>query len=338
MTARAPKPAWADVPEALRVKLGLLLGEPIASGEIVWGGYGPSATFVLTTPSGRRIFCKGTHPGQTELGHQALLSERRKYERLPELARFGPAYLGGADHESWHMALLEYVPPGRSVPPWTGDTAEQVLRLLAGFHAGAPEHAARELRPFAQSIEATNRQSWQSLRTDAPSRARFVALFEDQSLAQRWFDRHIQIIAGLEAQAAATGGPRSWLHMDIRSDNLVFARDGRLFLVDWPMLVFGPVVVDIAGFLPSVEGEGGPRCAEMLRRYETLAGKAFDPSDVAKAVAYVSGYFAARAGEAAIAGLPRLRWIQKLQLFPALRWLCELAGMEALPMPHALEP
>ena len=338
MTARAPKPAWADVPEALREKLSLLLGEPIADGEIVWGGYGPSATFVLTTPSGRRVFCKGTHPGQTELGHRALLSERLKYEGLPELAQFGPAYLGGADHESWHMALLEFVAPGHAVPPWTDETAEQALRLLVAFHAAAPERAAHELEPFAKSVAATNRQSWRSLQSDAPSRARFAALFEDEGLAQRWFDRHIETVTGLEAQAAATAGPQSWLHMDIRSDNLVFARDGRLFLVDWPMLVFGPVIIDIAGFLPSVEGEGGPGCADMLRRYETLAGKAFDPSDVAKAVAYVSGYFAARAGEAAIAGLPRLRWIQKLQLFPALRWLCELAGIEAPPVPCAFEP
>jgi hypothetical protein len=334
---REPKPSWADVPEGLREKLATLIGEPIADAQIAWGGYSPSATFVLTMASGRRVFCKGTHPGQTELGHKALLSERRKYERLPELARFGPAYLGGIDHESWHMAVLDYVPRGRSVPPWTADTAEQALHLIADFHAATPEHAASTLRPFTETLPAKHVQSWRSLREDAVARDRFLALFESPSTAERWFERHIDRIVALEREAATIGGPQGWLHMDTRSDNLVFAADGRVVLVDWPVLAVGPVLFDLAAFLPSLEGEGGPHCADALAFYERRVGHIFDPIDVARAVADVSGYFAARAGEPAISALPRLRWIQRLQLSPALRWLAQCAALEAPPVPRPLE-
>ena len=339
MTAREPKPVWAEVPDALKEKLARLAGEKIADGEIAWGGYAPSATFTLTTASGRRLFCKGAHPGQTEMGHKALLSERRKYERFPELARFGPAYLGGADHENWHMALLDHVPRGRSVPPWSDATTGQALQLLADFHAAAPERAAHELRPFGEALAKMHRQGgWESLRDDAAAQARFLALFDDVAAARHWFDRNIARIAACDADAAATGGPQSWLHLDIRSDNLIFAADGRLVLVDWPELAHGAVLFDVAAFLPSLEGEGGPRCADALRRYEALSGHAFDAADVARAVANVSGYFAARAGEDTIAGLPRLRWIQKVQLFPALRWLAERLALDAPPMPRAVAP
>ena len=76
--------------------------------------------------------------------------------------------------------------------------------------------------------------------------------------------------------------------------------------------------------LPSLAGEGGPEAAQALADYEKASGIRFDTNDVLTAAATISGFFAARAGEPDIPALPRLRWIQKLQLYPALAWICEL--------------
>jgi hypothetical protein len=57
----------------------------------------------------------------------------------------------------------------------------------------------------------------------------------------------------------------------------------------------------------------------------------FDPVDVAVTVATMAGFFAARAGQPDIRGLPRLRWVQKLQLFPSLQWLSEVLAIEPAP-------
>jgi len=333
LTVREPKPSWQDVPEALRQSLERIAGAPIADAQIIWGGYGPSATFVLTTATGERLFCKGTHPGQTELGHRALLRERQNYERFAQIAQFGPAYRGGADHGDWHLAVLDFVPRRYSVPPWTAEALAAAFALIVRLHRDAPVDDAP--RPLAELLGEQLAQGWTSLLCDAAARERFLALFANGGDAAHWFARHGERLADMAANVAAVGGPRSWVHMDIRSDNLVFAE--RAMLVDWPSLSHGAVLVDVAGFLPSLEGEGGPCCADALRRYEDEAGVRFAAEDVAVAAAFVAGFFAARAGEPEIAGLPRLRWVQRLQLFPALRWLCQAARIGLPPLHRAVQ-
>ena len=59
---REAKPGWHEVPVALCAMIEAIVGEPVASAETVWGGFGPTASFALTTASGARYFCKGTHP------------------------------------------------------------------------------------------------------------------------------------------------------------------------------------------------------------------------------------------------------------------------------------
>jgi hypothetical protein len=94
-------------------------------------------------------------------------------------------------------------------------------------------------------------------------------------------------------------------------------------------------LLDIAFFLPSLAGQGGPSCADGLNLYERAAGATFAPEDIAIAAVIVSGFFAARAGEPDIPGLPRLRWVQKLQLFPALAWACQCLDLAPVPVPRA---
>jgi hypothetical protein len=177
-------------------------------------------------------------------------------------------------------------------------------------------------------------EGWVSLARLPKQQDQFAELFVDAEAAHEWLSANVAPLAGMEARAEAIGGPRSWLHLDIRSDNLVFASDGTVKLVDWPLLAYGPSLIDIAFFLLSLAGERGPSCAEGLRLYERAAGTAFEPEDVAIAAVTVAGFFAARAGAPEIPALPRLRWVQKLQLFPALDWVCQVLGLNPLPVPR----
>lgn len=338
MSLREPKPAWAEVPASLRAQIETLIGYNIARAEIVWGGYGPSATFLLTCGNGETYFCKGAHPGQTRQGHEALIRERQNYEAFPELARFGPRFMGGADGGDWHVALLESVARSIQVPPWRADTVQGAIALIAAFHDASPERAGTDLKP-SEDVSGLlyGEEGWASLIEAGAARDGFLALFEDAQAAEDWLDRHGAALASIAEKGPRIGGPQSWVHLDIRSDNLIFAAD-RVHLVDWPMLSFGPALLDIAFFLPSLAGEGGPDCDEGLKLYEAVRGIRFEHDDVVTSATVVAGFFAARAGGPPIPVLPRLRWVQKLQLFPALNWLCGALGIEGPPLPRPFEP
>jgi hypothetical protein len=328
--AREKKPQWSDVPASVREDISSALAERIVAAEPVWGGFGPSATFAITTGSGRRYFCKGAQPEQTAIGNSAIAHERRAFETFPELSQFAPSFHGAIDHDSWSMLLFDFAERRTEVPPWTHETFAAAITAIARFHKSMPARAPSlleqaETLPFVGLFRLE--RSWATLQREPDDRERFLSLFRDKAIAGRWFDRNIERLIALEASAKNMGGPRSWIHQDIRSDNLIFSPSP--LLVDWPFLAYGPVLSDIAGFLPSVAGEGGPEPAMGLRAYEDAAGMTFAQEDVAAAAALISGFFAARAGEPEIAQLPRLRWIQRLQLFPALEWVSSLIGGDA---------
>jgi hypothetical protein len=334
---REPKPDWHEVPESLRAKIAAIIGEPVVSGETVWGGFGPTAAFALTTAGGSRHFCKGTHPGNTKEGHAAVIRECDNLAAFPELALFGAAYRGHVDDAGWHLMVLEFAPREVNVPPWTTATVERTMALVADFHRATPPRAEAVLHDRWASDLIAKAQNWQTLR-ERRVRDGFVALFEEPAAAELWLDAHLGPLIALKERSHGIGGPRGWVHMDIRSDNLVFATNDRVLLVDWPVLSYGPQLLDIAFFLPSLEGQGGPACTEGLRLYEGTAQRRFDASDLATAAAVVAGFFAARAGEPEIPGLPRLRWVQKMQLFPALAWLSACLAIAPPPLPRPYQP
>lgn len=331
---RESKPAWSEVPSELKNALTSIVGARIVDATIAWGGYGPSATFILSTTDGRKFFCKGTHPGFTKAGKIAFQAELSYYLAIPELAQFGPTFRGDAGHEGWHLIVLDYVPSTFVVPPWTDAAFRAAITMLTRFHSRTPA-SALTLLPIAE--EQTDfmglyggESGWKSL-TDDEQRISFLALFDDQVAASKWLDAHLDAFVALEAQASRIGGPRSWVHHDVRSDNLLFCGTEEPQLIDFPYLAYGPTLMDVVFFLPSVSGEGGYHPWEGLRLYEQMSGHRFDVRDVMVTVATVAGFFAARAGQPELAGLPRLRWVQKLQLFPSLRWLTRLMEIDHPP-------
>jgi hypothetical protein len=333
---RENKPSWNDVPEAIRDEVARVVSDSIVEAETVWGGFGPSATFALRGKSGRRYFCKGAHPGQTNIGNDAARRERQNFEDFPELAEFCARYLGSAEHGDWLMLVLDHVPKTMNVPPWSRPAFDAAIKALANFHRASPARAVDRLQPAKQDqlINLFRQEmGWAALAAHEAPRENFLGLFENRDEARTWFDRAIEVLVSCEKRAYDLGGPECWMHQDIRSDNLLFCKEPLPKIVDWPYLAFGPALMDVAFFLPSVAGEGGPAPATGLRLYEQMNGTTFAANDVASAAAAVSGFFAARAGEPDIPQLPRLRWVQRLQLYPALAWTTSLLGID-MPQPR----
>lgn len=334
--AREPKPAWESLSPGLRSAIELALGSGIEGAEPAWGGFAPSATFRLRLRGGREVFCKADHPGNSEMSRVALRAEIDVYEQVPGIRPLAPGYLGtaraagertGAGPTEELALLLEWAGDREAVPPWDPARVEATLERVAELHSlPIRELPRRDVSPELEPYFTTGWKpirSWDRLAGSPELGARFAALFAEPAGAREWLGSHADRLAELERGSVSVDWRSGPIHLDLRSDNLLYTRSRGPLLIDWTYLALGPRALDVAFLGPSVEAEGGPAVGELVRRYERIAGLGFTRPELAASAALVSGFFAARAPLPDLPPLPRLRQVQCAQLFPALRWLSE---------------
>lgn len=334
---REARPEWPDVPQAVVDQLQKLLKQKIVHADIAWGGYSPSAAFSATLDSQKKVFIKGTHPGQDTHGTRMLRQEIEAYETLPDIEKISPAYLGYAgdgSEEGWMLAAFDYID---TVPtlPWTDEKITTVFRLLSHLHFCDEKKIPPSL-PLARDKNYIGKflrpeGGWLRIRDERRTADKFLTLFEDQDAGRRWFLSALPGLCEKQARAPMTGGHIGIIHQDLRSDNILFDRAGRTYLVDWVNACRGPVVMDLAFFLPSVSAESALECGALLELYETTLGVKTDRESLAIALASLSGHMADNTYRAIPVKLPRLRWIQKSLLWAMLQWAVALMDIPPPP-------
>jgi hypothetical protein len=321
---REDKPAWSVVPAELKVAVAHVLGSPVVRAVRAFGGYGPSATYLLTQADGRRAFFKGTYPLPSGSGVQwSLEQEEVIYRRLGRYIRpWAPEYLGSVRADGWHGLLLELV-GGRSALPWTKAKAKRAARSHATFHDST---LGRPLpRWLSRSQHRDFSAFWRQLAADPAALDRLAALAGPRRAdAREW----LRVNAGTLGRVGSTPWratkPHALLHFDTRSDN-VRLEGNLLRIFDWSAASVGPAEFDIAAFAQSIEAEGGPKCEAVAGWYETVLPLRHDV--LVGSVAGISGYFADRAPRPPVPGLPRLRSIQRSQLSASLSWAARLLDL-----------
>jgi hypothetical protein len=327
---REPKPYWRDVPQELRDQISMIVGSPIRRASRVFGGYGPSATFRLFLEDGRTIFAKGAGKGSISGNWKTLPHEEWVYQNIDAIKPVSPKYFGSVSVDGWHLLLLEDLKGKKRVPPWSEKLAVQAVKDIASFHLrGIPEET--KVETIGESGVADN---WLTIKNNTNERNYFLELFQDvRSEAEFWLEQVIDVLIEVESDLLRSNQPWGLIHKDIRSDNLCY-RDDKLVVFDWALVCRGPLMYDIGFFFPSLEGEGGPIAERLLPEYQKVmaAGGVEFPSFTAKcAAAATAGFFASRAGQPMIPMLPRLRQVQRLQLGPALRWMCSILELQQPP-------
>jgi aminoglycoside phosphotransferase (APT) family kinase protein len=140
-----------------------------------------------------------------------------------------------------------------------------------------------------------------------------------------WSARHSPRLAEIQhiAPAAAARGD-TLLHLDLRADNVLVARD-RIFFVDWPHARIGSPWVDVVFMAPSVTMQGGPPPQTLL------AGRAsaqdVDAESVTSVIVAVAGFFTYLALQPPPPGLPTLRAFQAAQATVAREWVAQRTGL-----------
>ena len=324
MPEREAKPAWSAVPELVRRKTETALGERVVGARRAFGGYGPSATLVLTLESGARAFFKGVYPlPEGSPVRWRLVEEERIYRRLGGLINpWAPAYRGSIRAAGWHAVLLEAI-DGERVLPWTASKALRAARSYAEFHAAT---AGRSLPKWLdRDLHLEFAHFWGAMAADRDARDRLAALSGiERDIARDWLATSLPVLVDAEQRLAALPGTVALLHFDTRSDNIRLQGD-LLRLFDWPFASAGPAEFDLAAFAQSIASENGPGPDQVVDWYADVLSPRTDC--LIASVAGIAGYFADRAPRPDLPGLPRLRSVQRRQLKASLRWASRLLGL-----------
>lgn len=329
---REPKPAWSAVPADIRELLALKLGSKVAQAEIAWGGYTPSASFLAQLEDGRRVFIKGTHPGQSSFGVAAFKAELQVYEKFPQLKAVGPTYICSAEMGDWHLMALEAIEGGVPVLPWSRD------KLVAAFTAldelarliPAPPAGMVTLQETLDLVSIGLGQAGWSMVCEPALLQQLCARFANPEAACQWLEPLLPQLARLELEIAQIGGRYQALHVDLRSDNMLLRADGRMVLLDWPNLCWGPLAYDLAFFINSVVLEGFGTHEQLFALASEVMNTPFARDDLKRCAANMSGYLASCCIKPEIPALPRLRKFQLAQLQVALPWLARLLEVPEL--------
>lgn len=254
------------------------------------GGYSPAERWVATLPDSSTCFVK---MATTELTAEWLRTEAKIYESVQ--AECMPRVYAWEDDATLPLLIAEDLTYAHWPPPWTQRNVQAVLEALTEVASIEPPSF---LPAASETIFLTGRQ-WEAVAADP------VPFLSLGLCSESWLDACLPVLLAAEVSAAIDGD--SFLHMDVRSDNLCFGDEDNAILIDWNHCSRGAAELDIAFWLPSLAFEGGPLPEEVLPASPGYA-------------AIVSGFFAARAPQPIIADAPFVRRVQLEQLSTALPW------------------
>ncbi|MCX5183430.1 phosphotransferase [Streptomyces sp. NBC_00268] len=312
MTATAPPAAglrtpWEELPRSLRDAVADMLGAPVRTAVTQEGGFSPGAAARVTTTDHRRAFVKAVSAEVNPDSPSLHRTEARNASALPPSAP-APRLIGSYDDGTWVALVFEDVAGRQPHVPWREgefrrvlDAVEELSRTLTPAPFDAP--------PAAESL-AHAFQGWRQL-VDAGDT-------EGEGFAP-WTAVHLRELAELSAPWAEFAAGDTLAHADLRADNVLLAKDGRVVFVDWPHAVRAAPWFDLLLMLPCVRAQGGPDPEEVFTTHPL--GRAADPEGVTATLAALAGYFVRQSRQPPPPGLPTLRAFQHAQGAAALDWL-----------------
>ena len=316
MARREPKPAWSEVPEAVRSEAERRLGSRVARATRAYGGYAASATFRLALSNGKRAFFKAGYPPPP--GSAAIFpidDEEKRYRALaPVVGPFMPKQYGSFRLDSWHVLLMEDLGPA-SVPPWSPVKARLAARSYARFHRRTE---GVELPRWISRTQHHEFAGFWSRLEERGELAGTASLANTRSAeAREWIDVALPVLREAERGLRRARRPFAVLHFDTRSDNVRLVGD-RMVMFDWPFASIGPAEFDVAAFAQAIAAERGPAAERVVAWYEEV--RPLRARELDGSIAGIAGYFADRSWRAPLPGLPRLRSIQRRQFVATLAW------------------
>src|SRR5690606_2774936 len=146
------------------------------------------------------------------------------------------------------------------IPPWSSKNMQAVLKKIEGLHNGSLTSLIGVDSIFDSELNKElieGKEGWISLSESEEMKDGFSSLHKDSQRARKWLDKNLDTLIGIEGNAKNVKWNNGVIHLDLRSDNILFSTSRGPLLVDWPNICIGPRALDLAAFFPSVKGEGG---------------------------------------------------------------------------------
>ena len=300
--ATAQRPQWAELPAAVRSAVEAAVDAAVERAVSQDSGYTPGFASRLWLSDGRTVFAKGIGDDHQWL-LEAYRTEAAKLAVLPAAVpapRVRSTLTVPTGQGRWFVLLLDDVDGAPPARPWGLDEASTVLRAARRTaELLTPAPPGRAWGQIAAEIDPV--PDW----SHARQRYRIGAAAEALSLA------------GLPRLIGAT-----LLHSDLRDDNVLMGRDGRVWFCDWNLPTTGPAWVDAVTLAISMHGDGLDADALLVESGAVAAGEEL----VDVLLATLLGYFARAAQQPTPDTSPYLRRHQTWYADAVAGWLALRRG------------
>ncbi len=303
---RAP---WEAAPAPLQAWAERCLGSPIVSAESQVGGFSPGVAARLRCENGARAFVKAVGVELNPHTPDLVRTEATVLAALPA-SSLRPTLLGTYDEGGWVALLLEDIDGRLPDLPWAPSALSRVLDALdrnAAELTPSPWPAAPRLRD--ELVEMFT--GWARLAEAPPDDL------------DPWARNHLDRLVGLErAGLESLDAGDTLCHVDVRSDNVLLARD-RVVLVDWNWAAVGPLWFDtvLLGF--EVVSAGGDLDAMLAASPRT---RSLDPAVATAVLAAAAGMFQRAYRDPPPPGLPTIRRWQRRYAVALTAWVRNRTG------------
>jgi hypothetical protein len=309
----AVRPAWSELPAALRHAIGLRLGAPVVAARTAGAGFTRGFAAVLETADGDRAFVKAA-PRAVPLADFYAREAAVTAALPPVVPAARPRWtLTVADH---FVLCLDPVDGRVPALPWApGD-------LAAALHAWAV--AAAALREPSTALLGVGLPHLPDLlRSDLSCWGEVAAGELAMPPVPPWASDRLRELVALEHALPRYAGGAAMMHGDLRLDNVLVDPAGTGWICDWTWPCLGAPWFDTVTLLVSAYG-GGVDVDALLAGHPTAIDASSEAVD--GALAALGGYWLTRSVAGPSDASPHSRGHQRFSGGQALAWLAARRG------------
>lgn len=244
----AVRPAWAELPPAVRSRVESLAGSPVRDVAPAGGGFTRGFAGLLTLADGDEVFVKAASAEVRPVAHRSYRTEARVLRSLPQDVP-APRLRWTDDVDDWVVLGIEPVRGRMPGLPWTPADVDLAV--------AACERAATALTPAPPGLELDRLAGlpagddpwlrWYDDVARGAVRTELLSPWARESLPE------LQRLLDVSAPAIDGG---TACHGDLRADNLILGADGEVWVCDWNWLSLAAPWTDLVGLLVTADTDG----------------------------------------------------------------------------------